>query len=136
MGWCNNIPIQWPRVQVYHIIRMVLQLTDKWIIFTSLLLLLCLSGTIGQSVVCLTAEPGGCKFKSQPSHTTFVKIDNKIFFMVILPHLLIQGGHLSITGKSMCTKYMYWLTHCSWETRKRVLGKQCRPRSDAAECSV
>ena len=28
------------------------------------------------------------------------------------------------------------LTHCSRETRKRVLGKQCRPRSDAAERGV
>ena len=28
------------------------------------------------------------------------------------------------------------LTHCSWETRKRVIGKQCRPRSDAAEHGV
>ena len=27
----------------------------------------------------------------------------------------------------------YDLTHCSRETRKRVSGKQCRPRSDAAE---
>ena len=28
------------------------------------------------------------------------------------------------------------LTHCSQETCKRVIGKQCRSRSDAAECSV
>ena len=28
------------------------------------------------------------------------------------------------------------LTHCSLETRKRIIGKQCRPRSDAAECRV
>ena len=28
------------------------------------------------------------------------------------------------------------LTHCSLETHKRVTGKQCRPRSDAAECGV
>ena len=27
-------------------------------------------------------------------------------------------------------------THFSWETPKMVTGKQCRPRSDAAECSV
>ena len=26
---------------------------------------------------------------------------------------------------------LYVLTHCSRETRKRVLSKQCRPRSDA-----
>ena len=28
------------------------------------------------------------------------------------------------------------VTHCSRETRKRVLGKQCRPRSDAPEPGV
>ena len=28
------------------------------------------------------------------------------------------------------------LTHCSWETSKRVIGKQCRPRSDAAELGI
>ena len=28
------------------------------------------------------------------------------------------------------------LTHCSRETLKRVISKQCRPRSDAAECGV
>ena len=28
------------------------------------------------------------------------------------------------------------LTHCSWVTPKRVFGKQCRPRSEAAECGV
>ena len=30
----------------------------------------------------------------------------------------------------------YSLTHCSLETPKRVTGKQCRPRSDAAGCGV
>ena len=28
------------------------------------------------------------------------------------------------------------LTYCSRETRKRVIGKQCRPRSDTAECGI
>ena len=28
------------------------------------------------------------------------------------------------------------LTHCSRETRKREISKQCRPRSDAAERGV
>ena len=28
------------------------------------------------------------------------------------------------------------LTHFSWETGKRVIGKQCKPRSDAAERGV
>ena len=33
-----------------------------------------------------------------------------------------------------CT--MLSLTHCSLETPKEIFGKQCRPRSDAAECDV
>ena len=28
------------------------------------------------------------------------------------------------------------LTHCSREIGKRVIGKQCRPRSDAAKCGI
>ena len=33
--------------------------------------------------------------------------------------------------------WLSWsLTHCSQETRKRVTDKQCRPRSDAAECGI
>ena len=36
------------------------------------------------------------------------------------------GSHLGIVT----------LTYCSRDTRKRVLGKQCRPRSDATECGV
>ena len=31
-------------------------------------------------------------------------------------------------------KYTKTLTHCSLETPKRAIGKQCRPRSDATEC--
>ena len=38
-----------------------------------------------------------------------------------------------IHSHSFCTPH---LTHCSQETRKRVIGKQCRPRSDAAECGI
>ena len=33
-------------------------------------------------------------------------------------------------------QYYNSLTHCSRETSKRVIGKQCRPRSDAAERGV
>ena len=28
------------------------------------------------------------------------------------------------------------LTHFSWETPKKVTGKRCRPRLDAAQCGV
>ena len=37
-------------------------------------------------------------------------------------------------GFAFLFKVNVFLTHCSRETRKRVIGKQCRPRSDAAEC--
>ena len=30
----------------------------------------------------------------------------------------------------------YYLTHLSLGTPKRVIGKQCRPRSDATECGI
>ena len=37
--------------------------------------------------------------------------------------------------RQFCCNYD-WLTHCSWATHKRVISKQCRPWSDAAECGV
>ena len=57
----------------------------------------------------------------------------------------IQGrGCCSICQKGLCQNvfeihtvmFLIWLTHCSQETRKRVIGKQWRPRSDAAECGI
>ena len=39
-------------------------------------------------------------------HITLVEIDHEIISKVILPLPLIQEGHLSITGKSMCTKVL------------------------------
>ena len=33
----------------------------------------------------------------------FVEIDHEIFFTVILLLLLIQEGHLSVSGEGMCT---------------------------------
>ena len=35
-----------------------------------------------------------------------------------------------------CKNNMYILTHFSRDTPKRVIGKQCRPRSDAAEHGI
>ena len=32
--------------------------------------------------------------------------------------------------------YSLVLTHFSWETLKKVIVKQCKSRSDAAECSI
>ena len=32
--------------------------------------------------------------------------------------------------------FLVFLTHWCWETPKRIISKQCRPRSDAAICGV
>ena len=37
------------------------------------------------------------------SATFFVEIDHEIFSMVILSLLLIQKGHLSVSGERVCT---------------------------------
>ena len=41
------------------------------------------------------------------SATFFVEIDHEIFSMVILSHLLIQKGQLSVSGRRM---HKCWLT--------------------------
>ena len=46
-------------------------------------------------------------FESQLEHKTLMEIDHEIISAVILP-LKIQERQLSVTGKSMHTKY--WLT--------------------------
>ena len=52
------------------------------------------------------------------------------YFEIVLTyfnfHIFIIVNPLSLLG-TMATR----LTHCYLETRKRVMGKQCRPRSDA-----
>ena len=55
----------------------------------------------------LTSDQG-CMFKPQLCLMSFVKIDTEIISTVILPLWLVQEGHLSATGESMCIKY--WLT--------------------------
>ena len=50
---------------------------------------------------------------------TFIEIDHEIIYMVILPLLLIQERQLSITGKSMFTKY--WLTFL----RTKLVQENC-----------
>ena len=71
-------------------------------------------GLIAQSVTvgvrlrrCPTADPGVASSIPAQSHT-FVEIDHEIISTVILLLPLIQEGLLSVTSKSMCTKY--WLT--------------------------
>ena len=64
------------------------------------------------------------------SHT-FVEIDHEIISMVILPpstEWIIQEGFLSVTSKSMCTKY--WLTACSSLPRKKCGKVNWRSRND------
>ena len=39
-------------------------------------------------------------------------------------------------GPEEIVKTLISLTHCSREAHKRVIGKQCRPRSDAAERGI
>ena len=60
-----------------------------------------------QSVASLTADPGVASLILTLSHT-FVEIDHERTSTVILFHLLIQEGLLSVTSQNMCTKY--WLT--------------------------
>ena len=60
------------------------------------------SGSIAQPVGHLTASRGH-KFESQPGPITFVEIDHGSISRVILPLPLIQEGHLSVTGESICT---------------------------------
>ena len=67
----------------------------------------------------LTANPGVVSSIPTQSHT-FVEIDHEIISMVILllsAESFIQEGLLSVSSKSMCTKY--WLTACSNLPRKK-----------------
>ena len=64
-----------------------------------------LLGPVVQSVASQTAEPGVMSSIPLRPHT-FVEIDHEIISMVIL-HLLIQEGLLSVTSKGMCVEY--WL---------------------------
>ena len=50
--------------------------------------------------------------------------------------LFSEGRQKSLTELSHLTVNPFPFTHCSRETHKRVIGKQCRPRSDAAEWGI
>ena len=52
----------------------------------------------------------------------------KFSFVCKLHHLKVLSEPIRVQQDT--------LTHCSRETSKRVIGKQCRPRSDAAEHCV
>ena len=49
-------------------------------------------------------RPGGRGFNPRRGRQhSFVEIDREIFSMVILSHLLIQEGQLSVSDERMCT---------------------------------
>ena len=49
-------------------------------------------------------RPGGRRFNPRRGRQhSFVEIDHEIFSTVILSLLLIQEGHLSVSGERMCT---------------------------------
>ena len=64
-------------------------------------------GPVARLVASQTADPGVVSLILAWSHT-FVVIDHEIISMVILLLPQNQEGMLSVTSKSMCTKY--WLT--------------------------
>ena len=84
----------------------------EWVYFCKIL------GPIVQLVACPTADPGVVSLIPAWSHT-FVEIGHEIISIVILLLPLIQEGLLTVTSKSMCSKY--WLTPKSSLTNKRVV---------------
>ena len=68
------------------------------------LVLTMMPSPVARLVVSLSADAGVTSSMLALSHT-FVEIDREIISMVILLLLLIQEGLLSVTSKSMCTKY-------------------------------
>ena len=55
-------------------------------------------------------------------------------FEVMLVRIFQEFSSVRKNDSVLATGYA--LTHCNRETRKRVIAKQCRPRSDAAERGV
>ena len=67
--------------------------------------------------------------RDRPEHTVYTYIRRHSMLRLIWFH--------TYTNPAVFRRVdMYYLTHCSRETRKGVLGKQWRPRSDAAERGV
>ena len=76
-------------------------------VLTKLKSLISRLGYLAQSGASLTANQGVAGSNFRPA-TYFCGDLSWINFTVILPLLLIQEGQMSVSGKSMCTKY--WLT--------------------------
>ena len=49
---------------------------------------------------------------------SFIEIDHEIFSTVILSHLLIQEGQLSVSGERMCTSTCHLLRGLSLQRKK------------------
>ena len=97
----------------------------QWESRTTLTLLLRMSwqhespGLVAQLVTCITADPLGVASLIPARSHTFMEIDYEIISSAIFSSLpLIQGGLLSVTSKSMFTKY--WLNAYSSLPRKKV----------------
>ena len=62
-----------------------------------------LAGLSGSVRWCLTGNQEEAGQPLQVRQHSFMEIDHEIFFGVILSHLLIQEGQLSVSGIRMCT---------------------------------
>ena len=81
-----------------------------------------------------------CNYITNKTGLQFLWFFFFFFFFYFWPRSLIwvKVWYLILSFIVQST-FVFWtcqLTHCSWETPKRVSGKQCRPRSDAAECGI
>ena len=72
------------------------------------------------------------------SSATITVFNRNITIIIIIIVLIIINNILKwkMENKYDDKNTTIRLTHCSRETPKRVFGKQCRSRSDAAERSV
>ena len=57
--------------------------------------------------MCGRGGGGSRKLEPQLSHIIFVEIDHEIISTTIRHLPLIQEGKLSVSGESMCTKYLF-----------------------------
>ena len=75
------------------------------------------------------------RFAQVLAFSKVAKIEGEVFVALRASQGDLEPSSATISPQSPCSLTPA-LTHCSRETHKRVIGKQCRPSSDAAECSV
>ena len=112
--------------------------------------LCCPHGTAQFIIILATADPHEAKQKICPDRLQFLYHleDNKLRQFAHFKHYFQRKMKkkqqknvkmLSAEIFTLCANYIFLLdyleclTHLSLETPKRVIGKQCRPRSDAIE---